>query len=566
MKTKYYLYGFFLLSLSALLYAASLPNFYFEKGIPGIGFFCLAPFFLVLFFAPTMRHAYYSVAIWLSLHVLFTFYWLKNFREYAAFTLLSVLILFFLLYSPILTMMKSIMNTKNNAYRPFLLSFAWLAFEFIRSRGYIGFPWGLLSQTVHQSLSFIQIAQIGGEWLVNLFVVYGNVVLFEALLHYLQKNPAALKLCASNSLNTAAPKVRVLQKTRQQSTQALSFHLIFLFVIYAGSVSFGLYELQNETKLPAQHTVRTLVIQQNFDSWQQTSAELTLEKLTSLTNDFLENPEVKTTDLDMILWSETSLLFPYQPQEIGQSYTFYEKNPKDESFFSFLRRIQTPLLTGVPFLDRQKNNSYYNAASLINADGDILGSYGKNQLVPMAEYSPLQSIKFFSDLSKSLNIYSPWTPGGSIHPIELPINRDGQVEKIKLGLIICFEDAFSFISREHARKGARLLVNLSNVSWASTPVSQEQQLITSKFRAIETGLPLIRSTNSGVSSLVNPWGRVVQRAPVFQEAMLISSIPLQRNNTFFLVIGDSVALLCLAAFLLTSILLFYEQRRASKQS
>ncbi len=564
MKTKYYLYGFFLLSLSALLYAASLPNFYFEKGIPGIGFFCLVPFFLVLFFVPTIRHAYYSITIWSSLYILFTFYWLKNFREYAAFTFFSVLILFSLLYTPILAVMKSIMNTKKNAYRPFLLSFAWLAFEYIRSRGYLGFPWGLLSQTVHQSLSFIQIAQIGGEWLVNLFVVYGNVVLFEALLYYLQKNPAALKLCASNSLNTATPTIRVLDKTRQQSAQALSFHLVFLFVIYAGSVSFGFYSLQNESKLPAQHTVHTLTIQQNFDSWQQTSPERTLEKLTSLTNKFLETPEVKAADLDMILWSETSLLFPYQPKEIGQSYVFYNTNPKDESFFSFLNRIQTPLLTGVPFLNRQETNVYYNAASLIDADGNILGSYSKNQLVPMAEYSPLQSIAFFSDLLKSLNIYSPWTPGGSIHPIELPIQRDGQVEKIKLGLIICFEDAFSFISREHAQKGAHLLVNLSNVSWASTPVSQEQQLVTSKFRAIETGLPLIRSTNSGISSLVDPWGRVVQSAPIFQEAMLLSSIPLQKNNTLFLVIGDSIALFCLVAFLLTALLLYYEQRRASK--
>lgn len=197
------------------------------------------------------------------------------------------------------------------------------------------------------------------------------------------------------------------------------------------------------------------------------------------------------------------------------------------------RDLTTPVLFGGLSLRRvEDERRLYNTGFLLNADGDVLGTYDKTYLVPFGEYIPL------GDVFPSLYDLSPntghFTPGDHVRPVVL----DG----IRMSMLICYEDVIpSFTRRAVAEGDPHLLVNITNDAWYGDTHEPWIHLALAKFRAVEHHRALVRSTNSGVSAFVDPVGRVIAHGGVFTRETLDARLPLLTGHTLYETVGDGWA-------------------------
>jgi apolipoprotein N-acyltransferase len=200
--------------------------------------------------------------------------------------------------------------------------------------------------------------------------------------------------------------------------------------------------------------------------------------------------------------------------------------------------ITTPVLFGGLSMRRRDDARHlFNTAFLLDADGDVLGSYDKTYLVPFGEFIP------FGDVFPSLYELSPntghFTPGDHVRPVVL----DG----IRMSLLVCYEDVIPAFTRRAVREGnPHLLVNLTNDAWYGDTHEPWIHLALAKFRAVEHHRALVRSTNSGVSAFVDPVGRVIANSQVFTREELDARLPLLTGHTVYETVGDQWAWLFVA--------------------
>ncbi|HAP55672.1 MAG TPA: hypothetical protein DCQ16_07200 [Spirochaetaceae bacterium] len=121
---------------------------------------------------------------------------------------------------------------------------------------------------------------------------------------------------------------------------------------------------------------------------------------------------------------------------------------------------------------------------------------------------------------------------------------------------MCFEDAFAELCRRYFLQGADLLINLTNDSWSRTRSAQIQHWAIARFRAIENRRTLVRSTNSGVSCVVDPWGRSLVELPQFEAGTMLVRVPVYADSGLSVYgrFGDWFALLCLLLLVFAAVL------------
>jgi apolipoprotein N-acyltransferase len=177
--------------------------------------------------------------------------------------------------------------------------------------------------------------------------------------------------------------------------------------------------------------------------------------------------------------------------------------------------------------------------------GKILGTYDKMVLVPFGEYIP------FGDTFTWLYSWSPYSsrfwPGENEEPLQLG--------KHLLSVNICYEDIFPGQIRMLMNGGRyhripEAMFNLTDDSWYGNTVEPMEHLALASFRAIEHRRPLVRSTNTGISAIVDPVGRVDHSIRQWTKGTLIRLIPMMHGRTVYAVIGDSLGWLCAILVLL----------------
>lgn len=154
----------------------------------------------------------------------------------------------------------------------------------------------------------------------------------------------------------------------------------------------------------------------------------------------------------------------------------------------------------------------YNTVFAVDEAGTVLGNYHKKILMPFGEYMP------FADLIPAIKNLSPetgdFTPGGKQVPIE--IKNLG----LKIGSLICYEDLVPSTSVEAVRAGANILINFSNDAWYGNTKAVYQHNLLAAWRAIETQRYLIRSTNTGYTTIIDPFGRIEKDLEAFKSGIL----------------------------------------------
>ncbi len=236
-------------------------------------------------------------------------------------------------------------------------------------------------------------------------------------------------------------------------------------------------------------------------------------------------------DSRLVIWPETAV--PTFAHQVEHSFL----DPlADEA-----RRMGTDVLLGVPVRDRE-SGLYYNALMTLGAQREV---YRKHHLVPFGEYLPLRWLL---------------QPLGSV--IDFPMSDfsagDGRRPLLHMAgygaaLSICYEDAFGE-EMLGAFPEAAFLVNVSNDAWFGDSLAPHQHLEIARMRALEAGRWMLRSTNSGVSALIDDKGRVRARSPLFERYVLSGEVVPMQGMTPYLRAGNTLvvalALAALAAGLL----------------
>ncbi|HJA78695.1 apolipoprotein N-acyltransferase [uncultured Desulfovibrio sp.] len=201
----------------------------------------------------------------------------------------------------------------------------------------------------------------------------------------------------------------------------------------------------------------------------------------------------------LIIWPETAMPFRFTPE-----------NPLTRQVRELAVQAQAPLLTGAPgFEGSGEAMRVYNRAYLIAPDGDLAGYYDKEHLVPFGEYVPewLQW-NFLSGLLQEVGVY---TPGEQRQTA--PLRSSG----LELGMLICYEGIFPWLAQQRVRDGANVLADISNDGWFGRSPAGRQHLYLTAVRAVEQNRWILRGTNTGISAIIDPRGRIVLRGGQFEE-------------------------------------------------
>jgi apolipoprotein N-acyltransferase len=185
----------------------------------------------------------------------------------------------------------------------------------------------------------------------------------------------------------------------------------------------------------------------------------------------------------------------------------------------------------------------YNAAGLFTPGEPQVISYAKRHLVPFGERMPFQWL--IPALGKLELGQAEWMPGREavLYPSEAG----------PFSTLICFEAIFPGIARADVRKGARWLVNITNDEWFGNGAALHQHADMAVFRAVEHHVPLARCANTGLTILVDSYGRITQRLPVFTPGVLVGPLSTPGPRTLYTTLGDWPGLLCGAGLALLAL-------------
>jgi apolipoprotein N-acyltransferase len=199
---------------------------------------------------------------------------------------------------------------------------------------------------------------------------------------------------------------------------------------------------------------------------------------------------------------------------------------------------QTPILLGT--VGRLGRNSGFNRVVLVDERGDVQGTYDKVNLLAFGEYLP------FEHRFPWLRALSPTS--GRVHPGHhvQPLPFRGW----RISALVCYEDTLPEFVRRVVREGApHLLVNLTNDAWFGDTQEPWIHLALAKLRAIEQRRYLVRATNTGVSGVIDPGGRVIARSGAFTQETLSAEVAMLAGGTPYQALGDWPGWLSLATIL-----------------
>ncbi len=197
------------------------------------------------------------------------------------------------------------------------------------------------------------------------------------------------------------------------------------------------------------------------------------------------------------------------------------------------------------------SSGFYNSAVFTQPNGAIAGRYDKIHLVPFGEYIPYRNLFFFAhqlthqlvDLERGTQRRVFTADNGSgpqTGAPDEPARQGGHT----FGIFICYESVFADEIRHFTLNGAQVLVNLSDDGWYGDTSAPWQHLDMTRMRAIENRRWLLLDTNSGITTVIDPWGRVTLSAPRHQLTSLVAPYGYRSDLTFYTRYGDLFAYLC----------------------
>lgn len=486
----------------------------------------------------------------------------------------ALLSLYCALYFPVAIWLIRLFDRNTVLPLVFAVPMVWTALEFVRSFLLTGFAWYYLGHTQHTMLSLIQIADLGGVYLISFLVAAVNAWLFD-LLYQFPGLRDAFRWEEPKHLQAAPRPLAGGSMWRP----GLKYEAGLLLVAFVCTLIYGAWRLGQDR---FQQGPLLALLQTNLSQGIRDEAKDEKERQANVRESMLHVDRlcmlaVKQPVIpDLIIWPETSYHFFWSevspqvpldkiPQAVIQEEHMIRSHLRNE----LVRFYPTNHLLGLTAfeLKTEKLQERFNAALLVQKDGRAAGRYDKIHRVPFGEYIPLQ------DWVPFIEIVSPYEGDFGISAGDKYMRFE--LGQHKFGVLTCYEDTDPFMARRYVRPDADgpavdFLVNMSNDGWFEGGSEHEEHLAISRFRAIECRRALARSVNMGITAIIDGNGRVLApkelpplsephtwriddaaELPVAQwgsykktSGVLLARVPLDTRESFYAATGDVMPIGC----------------------
>ncbi len=269
------------------------------------------------------------------------------------------------------------------------------------------------------------------------------------------------------------------------------------------------------------------------EKWDPSRAAMILDRYLQLSRQAVAN------GAQFVLWPESATPFSF------------EEDIKGARVRGLVRTLGVPLLLGSDELEEGTPPRYYNAAFMLDTHGATAAVYRKIHLVPFGEYVPFQGLLFFvGPLVEAVSAFSAGT-----RVTMLP------VEGHMVSTAICYEVTYPQLAREAVRQGSEMLTTVTNDAWYGESSAAFQHFEMAMMRAIEQGRYLVRSANTGISGIVDPYGRVLIRTNLFETVAVVGEARFVQARTVYATIGDLAVFVSAAIVGVALLLAFIEGRK-----
>lgn len=398
---------------------------------------------------------------------------------------------------------------RHTLFAPFAAASLWVIAEWGQNFFWFGVPWARLAVGQHKILPIVQSASLIGALGVSFIIVLISGFIALCILH-----------------KDEVKKVRVY---------ALVAACVFVFNFVIGAV---LMNLKNEPK----NTIPVAAIQGNIsssDKWADDSVYNSLSVYEKLTRE-----AVKKNGAKLVVFPETVLIcdLTYESSLILRLKTL----SKDVGAY---------IAVGAFYSEGGKT---YNSMYLFTPDGQMLDSvYSKCHLVPFGEYLPMPTVMnaLLPHLTEMNMFEDPLTAGRGPEIFETELGN--------IGTLICFDSIYESLTLSTVRDGAELIILGTNDSWYKDSAAVYQHNGHAVLRAIESGRYVVRSANTGVSSVITDKGRIVSLLGPLETGYVTASVNTYSYRTVYSHIGNSVVYLSILYIIFLFAYKFIENKRKS---
>ena len=365
----------------------------------------------------------------------------------------------------------------------------WVFSEWVRSFILTGFPWNLLGSVLAFDNRFIQFAAVGGTYSLSLLVL----------------------------LSVAAPVfwLEHPNKVSARISAAIPLCLLFFLGLYGSIRQASFSDAVSDTRIrlvqpaiPQTMKWQPAVLEENFNTYVKMSQKAGMD------------------DIDFIIWGETASPFPLDIDEYHLQTARYAVPP--EGF----------LITGMvryEFVNDTEHNAY-NSMIIIDSQGKTVGRYDKSHLVPFGEYVPLRG---WLPLDKVVPISADFVAGNGPATRHIP-------KAPPASLLVCYEIIFPNAVVADKPKRPDWIINVTNDGWYGLSAGPYQHLGMAQLRAVEEGMPVVRVANTGISAVIDSYGRLLKTLPLGTQGVLDSPLPRAVGATFYALFGNiPLFVLCL---------------------
>lgn len=508
--------------VSTLVFSLAHPSFLSKTGFGFLAFFVLIPVFAVIRNTSWRLVGAYGFLYGFVYYSIFN-YWLTTFHPFA---ILIVTIIkgaeMVLLFLALKAMDRWLGFVLNGRLTHVFQAIVWVAYAYLSQNWFAGYPYGSIAYALYNYRVLIQIADLFGIWGITFMLVLPQAFLGNWV-------------CDHYSKTVTERSEGLWQHILYHKICAIAFAVLLL-----GQIIYGIATLSYWSSVEEDNSFKVATIQHNADSWK--GGYTTYKR--NFTNLSKMSLEAVMQEPDMVVWSETAFVpsvnwyttYPYSGNDAGATFDYLRNiQVLVDEFVTFGSELGVPLLTGNPssVIDDESlppydeegnwNKKDYNSVILFD-DGTIKQTYLKQHLVPFTEHFPYEKqMPWLYNLLKA-NDYHWWEKGTESVVFE---TSNG----ITFSTPICYEDVFGDVCAKFVANGADLIVNMTNDSWSGSEAAERQHAVMAVFRCVENRRTMLRSTNSGMTCLITPDGKIQGEVEPFKMTWKIWDVPIYSGET-----------------------------------
>ncbi len=494
--------------LSGLLLGLSFPSYPFIR-LELLAWIALVPLLTSLRKVERAGEFFRRVYLSMFLYCLITLWWVSLATLPGG--ILTIFAQAFFLTVPLLAF-YAVKKMAGYRFALFSLPFLWVAWEWAYIQQDLSLGWLTLGNSQANLNFMIQYADITGVWGISFWLLWFNVLVVMAL-------------SSSNK-------------------DFIRFALLMVLMVLLPLLYSTLLFYRERAMIVPPDQLRVTLVQPNIDPHDKWVPQNIMERYY-----WVSGKAVRENRPDLVIWPETAILFSILEPPFADDLQFLRIS---------LREWHSALLTGYIDVKHKEKQPYeiYNASMLLEPGNEKPQIYRKMHLVPFAERVPyIEYFPWLGYATFSLSGIIGWERGDDTTVMTLSTSRG----KVIIANVICYESIFPGYVTEFVRKGARLLTLVTNDGWYATSYGPYQHLAIGRLRCIENRRAMARCANTGLTVVLDKFGRTIAEIPWWEEKTLTAEVPLESSLTFYTRYPDLLPKVALALSLLLFIVAFLKK-------